>query len=620
MIRTRRPTPQSWVSAFRATLLIKPQGTSTHAPTARVLSIVILVLLASLPAIHNGFVEYDDPLYINSATVSQGMTSEGITFALTSVDRLYWHPLTWLSHELDFSWFGSSLYGHHFTSVLLHALTAGLLCLLCLQLGAGAYQAVAASLLWALHPLRVESFAWLAERKDVLCAFFFVASLVAYLRYAKQPSRTRYALWLGCGVLALLSKPTAVTLPLVLLLLDYWPRRRAASPIKLLIEKLPLAPIACVVAVLTVIGQQHSGATSLVTGVSIATRAENAFSYAAYLGKIFWPVNLACFYPYDRHPKAAWVIASSCLLAAITAVAVLRRDRWPWLLVGWLWFAITLLPNSGIIQAGRQGMADRFTELGSMGFTIAIVWTAVAWAGAQPRRRVALAWSAGILIVVLGALTVRQIGYWRDTVTLFEHAVAVADCDYSRGNLAVALNKQGRYQEAEIHLRKAIQLAPNEADYHVNLAGILVRTGRLEDASIEAQEALRLAPDKAITAETAGVIALRRGFYQEAVLRFDQAAHLGFDHNILATALNDTGASLASRGQPANAELLIRKAVELNPGLVQARRNLVLVLEDQGRRDEAAKALQEAIQATGRQRHYTDLIRELQPTTVVGSH
>jgi len=238
-------------------------------------------------------------------------------------------------------------------------------------------------------------------------------------------------------------------------------------------------------------------------------------------------------------------------------------------------------------------MPDRFTHLGSIGLTISIVWTAVAWAGSQKRRRAILTWSTGILIVILAALTVHQIGYWRDTVTLFEHAVAVEDCDYSRGNLAMALNKQGRYREAETNLRRAIQLAPNESDHHVNLAGILVRTGHLEDASIEAQEALHLAPDKAITAETAGVISLRRGLYQEAVLRFDQAARLGFDGDVLATALNDTGASLASRGQPAGAELLIRKAVELNPSLVQARRNLVLVLEDRGRREEAAQALQE---------------------------
>jgi protein O-mannosyl-transferase len=575
---------------------------------------VALLLLTSIPTIHNGFVNYDDPLYIKDSLVSQGLTTEGISFAFTSVDKLYWHPLTWLSHELDFELFGPALYGHHFTSVLLHALTAGLLCLLCLQLGAGAYQAAAASLLWALHPLRVESFAWLAERKDVLCAFFFVATLVAYLRYAQRQTRVRYALWLGCGVLALLSKPTAVTLPLVLLLLDYWPLRRTATPIKLLVEKLPLAAMAILVAVLTAIGQQHSGATSLVTGVSLATRVANAaISYTKYLGKILWPMNLTCFYPYVRHPGIIWIIASTCLLVAITAIVVLRRNRWPWLLVGWLWLVITLLPNAGLIQAGRQGMADRFTHLGSIGLTISIVWTAVGWAGSQKRRRAILTWSAGILIVILAALTVHQIGYWRDTVTLFEHAVAVEDCDYSRGNLAMALNKQGRYREAETNLRRAIQLAPNESDHHVNLAGILVRTGHLEDASIEAQEALRLAPDKAITAETAGVISLRRGLYQEAVLRFDQAARLGFDRDVLATALNDTGASLASRGQPADAELLIRKAVELNPSLVPARRNLVLVLEDRGRREQAAQALQEAIQATGRQPQYAGLIRELEP-------
>ena len=575
--------------------------------------IVVTTLLACVSAVHGALVDYDDPLYINRSVVRDGITVDGLSFALTSVHELYWHPLTWLSHELDFELFGAAPAAHHFTSVFLHALTAGLFCLLCLKFGAGVYHAAAASLLWALHPLRVESFAWVAERKDVLCAFFFVAALITYIRYVEKPSRARYSIWLACGILALLSKPTAVTLPFVLLLLDYWPLRRTSAPLKILLEKLPLVAVAGVVSILTAIGQQHSGATSLIKGLTPTARLEHAIvSYGWYLGKIAWPVNLACFYPYNQNPAVVGVITSTCLIGLITVVAFVNRSRWPWLLVGWLWFLITVMPNVGLVQVGRQGMADRFTELGSMGLTIAIAWTAVAWAGAHPRRQVALAWSAGTLIVILAALTVRQTGYWRDTVTLFEHAVAVEDCDYSRGNLAVALNKQGRYREAEVHLRKAIQLAPNEADYHVNLAGILLRTGRLEDASVEAQDALRLAPDKAITAETAGVVSLRRELYQDAVLRFDQAARLGFDHDTLATALSDTGASLASRGRPADAEPLIRKAIELNPGLVQARRNLVLVLEDQGRREEATQALRDAIQATGRQPQYADLIRDLE--------
>ncbi len=283
---------------------------------AALVLVAILALLVTLPAIHNGFVDHDDPLYIKDTLVSQGITRDGISFAFTSVDPLYWHPLTWLSHELDFEFSGSSSVAHHFTSIFLHALTAGLLCLLWWKLGADIYAAAAASMLWALHPLRVESFAWVAERKDVLCALFFVATLIAYLRYGQQPSRTRYMAWIGCAALALLSKPTAITLPFVLLLLDYWPLRRTKNRIAIVVEKLPLVAMTLIVAALTVVGQSHSGATSLITGVPLMTRFANAaISYGRYLIKIAWPVNLACFYSYDRHPSIPLAIASVCLLS-----------------------------------------------------------------------------------------------------------------------------------------------------------------------------------------------------------------------------------------------------------------------------------------------------------------
>jgi tetratricopeptide (TPR) repeat protein len=210
-------------------------------------------------------------------------------------------------------------------------------------------------------------------------------------------------------------------------------------------------------------------------------------------------------------------------------------------------------------------------------------------------------------------LTNRQIGYWHDTVRLFEHAIAVEDSDYSRGNLATALNELGRYREAEVHLRKAIELAPNQFDHQINLVGVLVRMGRLEEASVEEERALGLGPDKSLAVEVAGLISLRRGFYEDAVLRFDQAASLGFDRAILASALNDTGASLASHGWPGDAEPLVRKAIELNPGLIQARRNMVLVLMDQSKMEEARASLQQAIEACGRRPEFRDLVRELSP-------
>ncbi|MGO9095486.1 MAG: hypothetical protein ACLQGV_09710, partial [Bryobacteraceae bacterium] len=329
-------------------------------------AVFVLVLLVALPATGNAFVYFDDHLYLRNQIAAEGLTARSVAFAFTTVETLYWHPLAWLSHELDIELYGSNPAGHHFTSVLLHALAAGVLCLILLRLGLGAFAAAAGSLLWALHPLRVESFAWIAERKDVLCALFFLATIATYLRYVERPSRARYAAWLSCGALALMSKPAAVSLPIVLLLFDFWPRRRDAKLVRLVAEKLPLAAMAAAVTALTVVGQVRAGAIRYLADVPLGARlATAAVSYARYLGKVLWPVDLACFYPYRRDWPAAAVAVSVILLAAITALTIMQRKRRPWLLVGWCWFVVAVLPNSGIIQVGRQSMADRFTHLGT---------------------------------------------------------------------------------------------------------------------------------------------------------------------------------------------------------------------------------------------------------------
>jgi protein O-mannosyl-transferase len=577
-------------------------------PASQAALLALVVFLVAIPTLANHFVSLDDLLYLGNRSVTGGLTSAGVIFAFTTVSTLYWHPLAWLSHELDVELFGMNAAGHHFDSVLLHSISAGLLFLVLRRFGAGRWSAAAAALLWALHPLRVESFAWTAERKDVLCAVFFIATILAYLRYAERPSRGRYAAWTCLAALALMSKPTAVSLAPALLLLDYWPLRRTCGILQLLKEKLPLLGMTAAVMFLTVYGQRTSGSMSHLANVPFLIRLENApVSYVRYIGKMLWPVNLSCFYAYDSHPATAWVAASALVLCTITIVAVLQRDRRPWLLAGWLWFLVALLPNIGLLQAGRQSIADRFTHLAMIGVAVAVVFTVADWTGTSPFRRKA----AGILtcctLAVLAVLTWRQVAFWHDSVRLFDHAISVEDGHYVRGVLAATLIAEHRYWEAEPHLMAALRLAPDRSEHHNNLANVLMLTGRLGPAAGEAATALRLAPNDIHAVETMGAILLRGVDYNGALQQFVHAVQLGADPIPLAAQLNDMGASLASRGQPREAEQLIRGAVELNPSLVQARRNLVLVLEDQGRRAEAARALREAIQATGRQPQYEDL-------------
>ena len=572
---------------------------------ATLVLVPILAFSGILATLKNGFISLDDAYVLSADSVAKGLRVPSVVSALADVSTLYWHPLTWISHAIDVELFGQQAAGHHLTSILLHAMCAALFFLVFLRLGAHEWPAAFAALWWALHPLRVESFAWVAERKDVLCAAFFLATILAYVRWIEAPSRQRYWAWNGLASLALMSKPTGVTLVVILMILDYWPLARKQGLGARLREKGYLLAATVGVAVLTVVGQSRSGSMSHLADVPWWVRLENVpISYVRYLGKVFWPVNLACFYPYDRHPQAVWVALSVVALGAITGVAVWQRARRPWLLAGWVWFLAALIPNIGLLQAGRQSIADRFTHLAMIGLAIAAAWTAAEfWSGAR--------WAAGGLIVVLALLTVRQIGYWHDSVTLFEHAVAVEDSDYMRGNLGTVLLTAGRTEEAARHLREAVRLGPSRWEHHNNLANALLRLGDVEGAYSAEQTALRLAPDKLAVAETMGAVLLRRTDWQGALTQFDRAVELGGDSRGIAVLLNDTGASLANRGRAQEAKELLRKAADLDPGLVQARRNLVLALLDGGRLEEARVSLREAIRATGTQPAYRDLAIQL---------
>jgi protein O-mannosyl-transferase len=565
--------------------------------------VAIVVLFVSLPTVRNGFVDLDDGPYVSQ----DGFSRQSVIFAFTSVRPMYWHPMAWLSQELDTEIFGSSPAGHHFTSALLHSLTAGVLFIILTRLGASAVTAVFGSLLWAVHPLRVESFAWVAERKDVLCAIFFLAAVAIYLRYRNNPSRRLYVAWVACGLLALMSKPTAVTLPVILLLVDFWPPRRQASLVRLLVEKLPLFLGAAVITYLAMLGQSEAMALSPVA--SLPVRAENAaVSYVRYLGKMIWPVNLGCFYPFDPARATRWGIICFALLLAITVFAVVQRKARPWFVIGWCWFVITLLPNAGVVQAGRQALADRFTELPMIGIVIVAVWSASDWVGEVPwRRKFALGGTCALLIA-LGILTIRQIRFWKDSETLFQRSISVEDSAYIRDNLATNLIQQGRLNEAEFHLLAAIRLAPDEYPHHNNLAYVYGKTGRAQQALEEAKVATRLAPDNYSVAETLALADLEVKDYPAALRNFDHAVQLGSDPTTLAPLLNDTGVSLARDGQTSDAELLFRKAIAYDRLFADAHYNLVHDLAAMGKQYEAQEALKAAIQATGFRPEYKDFI------------
>jgi tetratricopeptide (TPR) repeat protein len=664
------------------------------------LALSLLVLLICTPALLNKSVDWDDGIYLIDTPAHLGLTPHGIEFAFTSVGDMYWQPLTWLSFELDAEAFGASLFAHHLVNILLHALTAGLLALLLRRMGASPYLALAGSAFWALHPLRVESYAWIAERKDVLFVFFVVAALLLYTRYAENPSLKRFLPWLGCAFLALMSKPTAMVLPVILILLDWWPLHRIGIPRQLpqtvpqtvdvartpaetlaapsppprpnprsprtprskratappqpaplqptsplpapptrrasiwsnrwlpILDKIPVALASLAVFFLTVAGQggnmmggfgfvtrlssavvtsqSYAGPTAIESDFGFATRLSNAVvGYVRYLGMIAWPAPLSCLYPYRHEIPLIQVALAALLLGLITFATVYQWRRRPWLLMGWLWFLLTFLPNPA------QAIADRFTEIPMIGVAIALTWSASEVLNLRPQWTKPLAWTAAAVLVALSLATVHQIAYWRDSETLLSHAVAVGDSAIMRYNLARVLEREERYAEAEADFKASISLDPNEARGHNNYALLLIKLNRPAEAVAEAQAAVRADPSSPLAAKTLAQALLRRGDLEGAFNFYDRSISLGSDARLISAFLNDYGASLARKGEFGKAELLIRKAVQLDPSLLEARRNLVLVLLRQNRYGEARAALDQAIAQTGKHRIYEGLASQV---------
>jgi protein O-mannosyl-transferase len=474
-------------------------------PKARLLAalgLFALTLWTFFPAIENGFVGYDDPeLVTENRHVLSGINWENVKWAFGAPAAANWHPLTLLSHMLDCHWFGLAPWGHHLMNVVGHALSAVLLFLALQRMTRATGRSLAVALLFALHPLRVESVAWVAERKDILSTFFGMLALYAYAGYAahaapKDPrAKWYYGLTLAAFVAALLSKPMLVTLPFVLLLLDYWPlgrmqraeyraksaesgnAPRASSIIHhwsfILLEKLPFLVITLVLGVITYVVHHRAG--DILTGLTLASRIANAtVSYARYLGKLAWPAGLSPFYPLAPSLPPGVVWGAGVLLVVVTLMAlVLWRTR-PFFVVGWLWYLGTLVPVIGLVQIGGESMADRYTYIPCIGLLMVLIWGLHSVLRPLSRRLVidvALVTLASLACI---ALTRQQIARWRDTETLFRHALAVTQGNYiAHNNLGTALDRQGRLAEAAAEFRNAIQDKPDYAEAYNNLGIVL---------------------------------------------------------------------------------------------------------------------------------------------------
>lgn len=478
-----------------------------------------------------GFVNYDDPYYVvRNPHVLGGLSLPGIAWALSTTSASNWHPLTWISLMIDATIGGGDARVFHATNVLLHVANALLLLRVLQRLTRCFWRSVFVAVLFALHPLHVESVAWITERKDVLSTFFLLLTLAAYGRYARSPSRGAYVLVVLTFAAGLLAKPMLVSLPLVLLLLDFWPlgRREEIGAGRLLLEKAPLFVLAAASCVVTLFAQRL--ALKPLEVLPLGERVANALVSAwVYIGQMLWPRRLAVFYP-RSHPPLWQPVVGAILLVAVSVVAVrLARSR-PWLPVGWFWYLVTLLPVIGLVQVGLQARADRYTYVPLIGLFIVVAWGVPDLLHRlAPRAALAapLATAAVLVALALGAATSVQLGTWRSSIDLFTHALDVTESNaFAHFNLADAYSTQGNDEAELAHLREAVRIDPHFAEAHFNLTSALMRRHQVDEVAALCREEQALWPTEERTLVNLGILELLRGNFDEAESRLLEALRL----------------------------------------------------------------------------------------------
>jgi tetratricopeptide (TPR) repeat protein len=547
----------------------------------------------------NGSILLDDPLYVfENPHVVGGFTAANARWFLTEPHSGNWHPLTSWSHLLDVQLFGLDPGAHHAVSLALHVVNALLLALVLAGLTGAWWRSVLVAGFFALHPLRVESVAWISERKDVLSGFFFLLAIAAYRRWAARPDRARYALVAVTLAAGLMSKPMLVTLPCVLVLLDIWPlgrlaglgpaRPAPAAPARslagLIVEKWPLFALSAAVAVVTFVVQHRAGAVASTLATPPAERVCNALiSYWRYIAKTVWPAGLAPFYPPVHRADVAGALIALAGLAAVTALAA-RRSRRPYLAVGWLWYVGMLVPVIGLIQVGMQAYADRYTYLPTIGLAIAIVWGIGGLVERTPAARVAVQGAALLALAALGFATARQVALWKDTRTLFTYTLAVTrDNAAAHQNLGNAFMIAGDPRGAIPHFEEALRLEPEFPLARVDLGSALGQVGRYDEAAAQFRAALRLGETADLRYDL-GLVYARQGRMGDAIRECEAALRLAPDHD---RAHAQLGLALAASGRLDEALVHLQRASELKPGDVPIRRFLASTLVLAGRGAEA---------------------------------
>lgn len=613
-----------------------------HSHSSRRLLSGLLLVIATLavynPVTHNGFVNFDDDRYVtDNLHLRSGLRWTTVSWAFSSIDQANWHPLTWLSHALDYQIFHLNPVGHHYSSVLLHAVNALLLfSILQWFTGYTARSAMVAAL-FALHPLNVESVAWVAERKNVLAMFFFLLAVAGYGWYVRRPGIKRYLLVAILFALGLMSKPMVITLPLVLLLLDYWPFKRMAVPAttgaesrsanpayvpengihyydvhfaleqqplrKLFLEKIPLLALSVGSAIITMVAQKAGGAVlTSAAGAPLLRLQNSAVCYVLYIKKALWPSHLAVLYPYP-HSLPAWQVTASVVFLVLVTSTVLKYRRHRYLVVGWFWYLGTMIPMSGLVQVGNQAMADRYAYLPLVGLFLMAVWSAAEWANAR-HLSTSYQTAAGLAVLLaFSAVTHAQIRYWHDDLSLWSHALAVTHENYvAENNLATALIKENKYDDAVLHFRTASAIEPGDPVSQLNLGIYAQEHGDLRQAAARYDLALHLATDPQLRASAyadLGTVYFALRDYAKAQQNFDSALKL---NGVFPIALFDMGliAQKSAENAGPGTDLWNRAAdyfaqlVAIDPSDVGY---LVLsnALHQAGRHDEANLAYQQAL-------------------------
>jgi protein O-mannosyl-transferase len=564
---------------------MRPPGKSNRRDLRAVSLLALAIALITLGVYAQAgsftFTNFDDPDYVaRNEIVQQGFSAEGFRWAFTTLFIANWHPFTWLSHMLDCELFGLSAGAHHWSSIILHIINSVLLLwVLWRYTGCVEHSAVVAAL-FAVHPLHVESVAWIAERKDVLSMLFWLLTMLAYVRYVERHTALRYAVVLACFAGGLMSKPMVVTLPCVLLLMDYWPLQRATTlrdwP-KLFLEKAPLFLLVVILSVVTFLAQRESNAVGSLSKFSLGARIGNALvAYTAYIGKTLLPEDLAAFYPHPGYWPVWQVVGALMFLGIVTAVATVLMRRRPYVTAGWFWYLGTLVPVIGLIQVGEQAFADRYTYIPLIGVFIALAWgvfgiaTHLKWPAAATRG------CAVAVIIVYALIAKAQVRHWENSETLFAHAVAVTKDNYvAHYNLGQTLSVSGRIHEAVEHYETTLRLKPDHAGAHNNLGFTRALEGRVEEATNYYAAALRIEPKNPDVHFNMAMAQLRLGNRVAAIEHFQNTLKGQPDHPMAHRYFAD---ALMADGRASEAIAHYRAALQQNPNEPETLNNLAWLL------------------------------------------